>query len=176
MQSKGILLYMKALPCIPLLVATFAWADTTADRAAIERIVGAVIADQTRPGAKLSSTLFTADADSEFDRLLDLDRRLLELSKEPWSEVTGPRMVIQSIRFVTPEVALVNAANTHYGSNDLGAADSGAVCNEKGRHRLAHSVPPGAGGCSEFALTLRQEPRKGPRWRSDRGTPVEHQF
>jgi len=116
MQSKGILLYMKALPCIPLLVATFAWADTTADRAAIERIVGAVIADQTRPGAKLSSTLFTADADSEFDRLLDLDRRLLELSKEPWSEVTSPRMVIQSIRFVTPEVALVNAANTHYGS------------------------------------------------------------
>src|SRR2546430_9858013 len=116
MQSKGILLYMKALPCIPLLVATFAWADTTADRAAIERIVGAVIADQTRPGAKLSSTLFTADADSEFDRLLDLDRRLLELSKEPWSEVTGPRMVIQSIRFVTPEVALVNAANTHYGT------------------------------------------------------------
>jgi len=116
MQARGILLYVKALLCIPLLFTTLAWADTVADRAVIERVVGAVIAGQTRPGAKLSSTLFTADADSEFDRLLDLDRRLLQLSKEPWSEVTSLRMVIQSIRFVTPEVALVNAANTHHGS------------------------------------------------------------
>jgi len=43
---------MKALPCIPLLFTTLAWADTTADRAAIERVVGAVIAGQTGPGAK----------------------------------------------------------------------------------------------------------------------------
>ena len=102
MQSRGILLYMKALPCIPLLFATLACADTPADRAAIERVIDAVIADQTRPGAKLASTLFTADADNESDRLLDLDRRLLEIAREPWSELTSPRMVIQSIRFVTP--------------------------------------------------------------------------
>src|SRR5437899_1532403 len=55
--------------------------------------------------------------------------------------------------------------------NDPGAADSGAVCNEKGRNRLGYSVPPGAGGCSDFALTLRQGPRKDPRRRSGRGTP-----
>ena len=107
---------MKAFPCIPLLFATLACADTTADRAAIERVVGAVIVDPNDSGAKPGSRLFTADADSELDRLLDLDRRLLELSREPWSEVTSPRLVIQAIRFVTPDVALVNAANTHYGS------------------------------------------------------------
>jgi hypothetical protein len=78
--------------------------------------VGAAIVDPTDSGAKPGSRLFTADADSELDRLLDLDRRLLELSREPWSEITSPRLVIQSIRFVTPDVALVNAANTHYGS------------------------------------------------------------
>lgn len=67
----------------------------------------------------------------------------------------------QSIRFVTPDVALVNAANTHYGSVILASADSGAVCNEKGRDNLAHSLPSGVGGCAESALTLRQA-AKGP--------------
>ena len=38
--------------------------------------------------------------------------------------------------------------------HDPGAADSDAVCNEKRRDSLAHSVPSGAGGCDEFALTL----------------------
>jgi len=116
MPSRGILRYVKAFPCIPLLFATLACADTTADRAAIERVVGAAIVDPTDSGAKPGSRLFTADADSELDRLLDLDRRLLELSREPWSEITSPRLVIQSIRFPTPDVNLVNAANSHYGS------------------------------------------------------------
>lgn len=79
---------------MPLLFAALACADTPADRAAIERVIGAAIADQTHPGAKPGSALFTADADSELDRLLDLDRRLLELSREPWSEITSPRRVI----------------------------------------------------------------------------------
>jgi hypothetical protein len=116
MPFKSIPLCMKAFPCIPLLFAALACADTLPDRAAIERVVGAVIVDPTDSGAKPGSRLFTADADNELDRLLDLDRRLLELSREPWSEITSPRLVIQSIRFVTPDVALVNAVNTHYGS------------------------------------------------------------
>jgi hypothetical protein len=60
--------------------------------------------------------LFAADADSEFDRLALLDRQLLGLSNEPWSEVTAPGVTIRSIRFVTPDVALIDAANTQYGS------------------------------------------------------------
>lgn len=110
---------MKALRlCLPFLLATAAWADTAADRAAIEAVVRAVFADQT-PGGKPVSTLFSSDADSELDRLVELDRRLLRLSKEPMSEVTAPHVVIQSIRFVTPEVALVDAANTQYGAVTL---------------------------------------------------------
>src|SRR5678815_4716467 len=94
MPSRGILRCMKAFPCVPLLFAALACADTPADRAAIERVIGAAIADQTHPGAKPGSALSTADADSELDRLLDLDRRLLELSREPCSEITSPRRVI----------------------------------------------------------------------------------
>ena len=65
---------MKAFPCILQLFAALACADTPADRAAIEHVVGAIIVDPTRSGAKPGSRLFTADADSELDRLLDLDR------------------------------------------------------------------------------------------------------
>ncbi|HEV2448218.1 MAG TPA: hypothetical protein VGS58_19940, partial [Candidatus Sulfopaludibacter sp.] len=32
------------------------------------------------------------------------------------SEVTAPHLAIQSLRFVTPDVALVNAAGTQFGS------------------------------------------------------------
>ncbi|MGA3096435.1 MAG: hypothetical protein ABSF25_08285 [Bryobacteraceae bacterium] len=108
---------MKALLCIPLLLAAHAWAaDADADRAAIERVVGALNSAQSRPGARPDSSLFTADADNQLDRLENLNRRLSQASKEPWSETTTPKMVIQSIRFITPEVALVDAANTQYGA------------------------------------------------------------
>jgi hypothetical protein len=66
-----------------------------------------------------SGTLFTADAENELNRLASLDRWLIERSKEPWSEVTTPRLVIQSVRFVTPDAALVDAANTLFGSTIL---------------------------------------------------------
>jgi hypothetical protein len=105
---------MKALVCIPLLFAAHAWADQAADRAAIERVVG--VLNSSRPGEMPDSSLFTADADNQLDRLADLNRRLFQASKEPWSEATAPRMAIQSIRFVTPDVALVDAADTQYGS------------------------------------------------------------
>ena len=102
--------------CAPLLflLATGAWADSAADRVAVEQIVKAVFAGAST-GTPVS-TLFAADADSEFDRLTQLDRQLLGLSKEPLSEVTTPSVVIRSIRFVTPDVALIVAANTQYGS------------------------------------------------------------
>jgi hypothetical protein len=105
---------MRALFCIPLLFAAHAWADQAADRAAIERVVG--VLNASSPGEKPDSSLFTADADNQLDRLAALNRRLSQVSSEPWSEATTPRMAIQSIRFVTPDVALVDAADTQYGS------------------------------------------------------------
>ena len=108
---------MKALfLCVSLsfLFGNGAWADSADDRAAIEKIVMAVFegASTGRP----VSTLFAADADSEFDRLKQLDRQIFGLSHEHLSEVTPPVVVIRSIRFVTPDVALTDAANTQYGS------------------------------------------------------------
>jgi hypothetical protein len=41
---------------------------------------------------------------------------MVEAAKRPWSETMMPRMVVQSIRFVTPDVALVDAAETQFGS------------------------------------------------------------
>jgi len=110
---------MKTIICISLVFAALSWADEAADRAAIERVVGALNTDRTGAGQGRIASLFTtdnSDADKELDRLATLDRQLLRASEKPWSEVTTPRLVIQSIRFITPEVALVDAGNTQYGS------------------------------------------------------------
>ena len=110
---------MKTIICISLVFAVLGWADEATDRAAIEGVIGALNADQTGADQKRIAGLFTTDADNELDRLANLDRRLLQPSDKPWSEVTTPRIVIQSIRFITTEVALVDAANTQYGSTIL---------------------------------------------------------
>jgi hypothetical protein len=108
---------MKALVCCSLVFATLACADEAADRSAIERVIGAL--NDRQAGSRKKRTLFTPDADSELEHLSKLDHRLLQLSGESWSEVTTPSFVIHSIRFVTTDVALVNAASTQYGSTIL---------------------------------------------------------
>ena len=102
--------------CVPLalLLGNAAWADAAADRAAIEQVVKVVFSGAAA-GTPMPA-MFAADADSEFDKLVQLDRQLLRLSNEPLSEVTAPAVVIRSVRFVTPDVALIDAANTQYGS------------------------------------------------------------
>jgi len=112
MRLGGILVRMKTIICISLLSATLGWADETADRSAIERVIADLNARQTGPAEKRITRLFTAGAENELDRLSNLDRHLLRAADKPWSEVTTPRIVIQSVRFVTPEVALVKALNT----------------------------------------------------------------
>jgi len=78
-------------------------ADEPADRAAIDK----VIATLNGPDARKA---FTHNVDfRDFDRLA-------QMHDEPWSETTAPRIVSQRIRFITPDVALVDAANTQYGS------------------------------------------------------------
>ena len=54
------------------------------------------------------SVLFTNDAHpAELDRLAKL---------KTWSEMTPPRIVIKSVRFVTSDVALVDGSSMQYGS------------------------------------------------------------
>jgi hypothetical protein len=104
------------LRLLPLFLASL-WADEATDRVAIEKVIAALNEPRSGAGAKPLSTLFTSDADtSELDRLSNINRRLLDVSNKPWSEMTAPRIVSKSIRFVTPEVALVDSANAQYGS------------------------------------------------------------
>jgi hypothetical protein len=104
---------MKLLVSVAMLLfASLALADSDADRTAIESII-TTLNDHAAP----ASTLFTTDgADSaELGRLADLDR-MLSHSEEPLSEVTAPRIMVRSIRFITPDVALVDGINAQYGS------------------------------------------------------------
>jgi hypothetical protein len=95
---------VKLLLGFSLLIASCTWADDVIDRQAIEQLIAALNSHNTPP-----SDLFTTDApDSE--RIIWLDH------EDPMSEVTPPRLVIRSVRFITPEVALVDCTNTQYGS------------------------------------------------------------
>jgi hypothetical protein len=99
---------MKAILGMLLLSIAPAFADVSADRAAIEEVV------KSLSTANPVSVLFTADADSQLDRLK-------QSADGPWSEVFHPTsgrpsIAIQSIRFLTPEIALVDAASIQIGS------------------------------------------------------------
>jgi hypothetical protein len=104
----AILFDMKALFALGLLSAALAFADVPADRAAIEQVINSLNT------ANPVSVLFTADADSQLDRLK-------QAADGPWSEVFHPTngrppISVQSIRFLTPDVALVDAVSTQVGS------------------------------------------------------------
>jgi hypothetical protein len=101
-----------------LIFSAFARADERTDRLAIERIVDAPNDYKSGAGQQQVSTLFTADAENQLSLLSELNQKLIPGGK-PWSEVTKARIALHSIRFITPDVALVDAANTQYGSTIL---------------------------------------------------------
>jgi hypothetical protein len=101
---------MKPVLPVVLLFAGLAFADQASDLAAIESVIGALNEPNTA-----TSTLFEPESTDELSRLGDLDR-FFQPTDRPMSEVTTPRIVSQSIRFVTSDVALVDAAKTQYGS------------------------------------------------------------
>ena len=41
---------------------------------------------------------------------------MLEAAKRPWSEMSTPWFVSRSVRFISQDVAVVDGANTQYGS------------------------------------------------------------
>jgi len=130
---------VKAILCVPLFFAAYAYADQASDRVAIDRTIAAMN-NLPQRGA-----LFTQDADasSELARLpkirpvailgpaADADplprthQPTVTISKEPWGEATvnfpgtvslpplnilNPRIVSGAIRFITPDVALAEGA------------------------------------------------------------------
>jgi len=98
---------MRAISCIVLLFVGCACADEIAERAGVEHVIAAW--NDSEPGSSAQSSLFTADAETEpYSR---------KLPPGPWSEVGPPHMVVQKIRFVTADVALVDVVIRQYGSN-----------------------------------------------------------
>jgi hypothetical protein len=89
---------------LSILVAACTWADDGSDREAIERLIAAV-----NNHSKPLTDLFTADAPEN-------ERSMLSAHEQPWSEITSPRITARSIRFMPPQVALVECTNTQYDS------------------------------------------------------------
>ena len=99
--------------CLAALFATMLKADEVTDRAAI----GAVIEAVNNPLQR--TRLFTKDLDSKvnFDSLIDMH---LDSSArvpvpvgtpEPWRNLTAPHIVSGAMRFITPDVAMVDGAS-----------------------------------------------------------------
>jgi hypothetical protein len=105
---------MRSAACLVLAAAALAHADERADRLAIKRIV-ASLNERFASGGPLSQ-FFSSDAEKELAALQDLDRRLHPSAQQPWSEVTAPSIVVASLRFVTADVAIADAASTRFGS------------------------------------------------------------
>jgi hypothetical protein len=89
---------MRALCYVPFLLAACAWADEAADRAAIEKAVIAFNHPHER------ATVLAKDAN------------LSSPTRYAWQEVSQVFFESQGVRFVTPDVAVVDAAGSQYGS------------------------------------------------------------
>lgn len=100
---------MKLLAIAALALAPLAFADEAADRTAIGKLLAA-LNDRNAP----HDQLYTADS-GDSRQLLERIERIPD-SGRPMSEVTPPVLVLSAVRFITPEVALVDAAITQYGS------------------------------------------------------------
>jgi hypothetical protein len=104
---------MKTILCAFLLLAFSANADEAVERASIATTISRL------NGPVLDPDLFTADFPDAAELTRDAQGNFggrVVISKEPWGEATwfpppAPRtlrFVIQSVRFVTPDVALVD--------------------------------------------------------------------
>lgn len=94
----------KTIALTALLFAGLVRADEASDRADIENAIRALNRATSEAEAR---QLFTAGAFTEFERLLP---------SSPWSETSRPYFRPQAIRFVSPDVALVDASGIQYGS------------------------------------------------------------
>jgi hypothetical protein len=105
---------MRKLLWLPLLLGVSLWGEETADRAQIASVIDALNQTPLNRAPELAR-LFTADFDgsSALAEVLH-SAATITISHEPWGEATwgftGPRPRISSaaVRFVTPEVALVD--------------------------------------------------------------------
>jgi hypothetical protein len=106
---------MKPILFVPLLLASCLWADEATDRIAIIKTI--FDAGAVRPDPASFTTDFPDSAE-----LARSQGGAVVISKEPWGEATwlpglgARRFTIRSLRFVTPEVVLVDATENQDGS------------------------------------------------------------
>jgi hypothetical protein len=112
---------MKAILALPLFLAAGLMADEAVDRAAIDRAVSALNDPVQRPGVLARDV----ETEVDFDWLIGLHEVCCRYPgvtigmNEPWRELTVPRIVSGRIRFVTPNVAIVDGASTIRGAVTL---------------------------------------------------------
>jgi len=108
---------MKTVLCLSLFFAACAFADETADRAAIGRAIAALNEQPSR----IAEIAESRAAARELDVLQFSGRPRVTISHEPWGEATIDysatevvryKIVSGAVRFLTPEVALVDGAMT----------------------------------------------------------------
>jgi hypothetical protein len=111
---------MKPVLCLSLFLASIAWADEATDRASITTTISWV------------NSLYV-DSTPDFPDSVELLRGArgnfgtVVISKEPWGEATwfpaavakAPHFVVQTIRFVTPDVALVEGIDRLNGNTSV---------------------------------------------------------
>jgi hypothetical protein len=92
-------------------------ADETSDRAAIDKLISA-LKDARVQGNARTGDLLASDVDrAEFNReLAALDAGMVDPSKGIWTEVGPAAIIVRSVRFLTPDVALVDGASVQIGS------------------------------------------------------------
>jgi hypothetical protein len=115
-----------------LLLTSIALAQTPDEQAAVETVIHSLRT------AEPVSALFTADADSDLDRLRQIEQNMIKSAHEPWSEVGPPVLVIKSVRFLNPDIALVDASETQIGSLTNRVPVFFALKRQNGQWKIAY--------------------------------------
>jgi hypothetical protein len=109
---------MRVILCLAVVFVSVLKADEVTDRAAIDKVIEGVNDPLQR------ARLFTKDVDStvNFDSLIDMHLALSARvpvpvgTPEPWRTLTQPHVVSGTIRFITPDVAIVDGASVVRGA------------------------------------------------------------
>jgi hypothetical protein len=104
-QKAGVVFFVLLFSWLASAQQPQAQNDDNPDRTALYSVINALNDRSLSQVAR--AQLFTQDA--------DIDRQT-RASTEPWSEVTPPHFTVDSLRFLTPQLALIEAAKTQFGS------------------------------------------------------------
>jgi hypothetical protein len=88
--------------------ASLAWPQGARDRIAVEDLIHSI--DTAQP----ASALFTADSESDLERLRTIQREMRGAVSRT-AGVAPPAFVMTDVRFLGPDVAIVNAAEVQLG-------------------------------------------------------------